>query len=707
MRITIVDVETTFKVINGKTTPSPYLAENRLISLGYDSFEDESDYLDVAYNFYFHPQNVMRQTELQGVKYTQRVLNETQLLVGHNLKFDLAWLHETGFHYRGKLWDTMIADYVLARGMKLPLSLHECCVRHGITGKRKDITEEYLDKGISFENIPIDQLEEYGRQDVQADKELFLKQWELLHKPENIGLLPTIEMMNEFLYVLLNMEKNGIRIDLDILDRIKRQYQEENDTLQHELRDLIHEFMGDTPVNINSPEQLSELIYSRKVKDKHRWKELFNIGSELRGSVRKPKRKTKYNQKEFVELVRAETERIYKTKASVCDACLGEKKTYRKTKKDIQFKKATKCRTCQGQGFLYERRDNIAGLCCIPISYEDAAEGGFATDKETLLLLSKQTKSPKAKRVLEILIRLNAIDTYINTYCEGIRKNTNDFNILRTTINQCIAATGRTTSSNPNFQNMPRGNTFPVKECVISRFEGGEILSVDFAGLEFRTAVELAHDERGISDILDGVDVHTFTAETLTKAGQPTNRQDAKSRTFSPLFGASKGTNAEMEYYLMFLKKYSGISEWQVELQDQAIKHKIIRIPSGREYAFPGAKRNYWGGSTFATQIKNYPVQGFATADIVPCACIDVYNEFISKKLKSVLFLTVHDDIVCDVYPGERDIVVDIFIRRLENVKETLKVRYNYDMTVPLGIEIKCGPNWLHMKEIYKTPKYR
>ncbi len=54
--------------------------------------------------------------------------------------------------------------------------------------------------------------------------------------------------------------------------------------------------------------------------------------------------------------------------------------------------------------------------------------------------------------------------------------------------------------------------------------------------------------------------------------------------------------------------------------------YKRVKLPTGREYSFPYAERMPWGGSSYATQIKNYPVQGFATADIVPLACIKIYE---------------------------------------------------------------------------------
>ena len=72
-------------------------------------------------------------------------------------------------------------------------------------------------------------------------------------------------------------------------------------------------------------------------------------------------------------------------------------------------------------------------------------------------------------------------------------------------------------------------------------------------------------------------------------------------------------------YYKAFLDKYKDISKWHTELENKAIKTKMVTLPTGRQYCFPYIRRMSWGSSNYPTQVKNYPVQGFATADIVPC----------------------------------------------------------------------------------------
>jgi DNA polymerase I-like protein with 3'-5' exonuclease and polymerase domains len=205
----------------------------------------------------------------------------------------------------------------------------------------------------------------------------------------------------------------------------------------------------------------------------------------------------------------------------------------------------------------------------------------------------------------------------------------------------------------------------------------------------------MAQDKQGMEDIKNNIDVHQYTADIIG-----VSRQDAKAHTFKPLYGGVTGTEDEKKYYRKFLEKYKGIKAWHDKLQTHAIKFKCIQIPTGRQYSFPYAQRMPWGGSSYGTQIKNYPVQGFATADIVPLACINIYNLMKEQKVKSLLVNTVHDSIVADVYPGEESVMGKIFKQGTSSVIDSLKEYYNIDFNVPLDTETKIGYNWLDMKEV-------
>ena len=689
--ITTVDVETSWqKNENGGYDPSPFHPDNILVSVGlHANVPDHGGRIIERNEYYFT--NHSERIDKGCFHDIQKYLDMTSLLVGHNIKFDLMWLLEAGFKYTGRVYDTMLGEYILNRGVRKSLTLEMCCRRRRIGSKDSSI-KEYMDRGISFENIPADVVEEYGKIDVQITRSLFDSQMDDLRLEKNKNLLMTVKMMNEFLIVLATMERNGINIDTTELEKVEKEFRAEFEYLKQKIDKIVYRQMGDTKINLSSPEQLSWLIYSMKPKDKKQWAKIFNVGIDK--STGKNKRRPNYSRQQFRNLVSDNSEIIRRTVAEQCITCKG-KGVIKKIKKDgSPYKNYTKCSDCDGDGYVYTPMAKVAGFRQRPRSVYDIAEAGFRTDRLTLTKIASEAEG-EFKEFIDAIVRHNAVDTYLNTFVEGLKNFTNEKGFLHPKFMQAITATGRLSSRDPNFQNQPRGKTFPIRKVVTSRFEGGKILEIDFAQLEFRTAVYLAQDKQGMEDIKNKIDVHQYTADIIG-----VSRQDAKAHTFKPLYGGVTGTEDEKRYYSKFLEKYKDIKKWHEDLQSEAIKYKRVKLPTGREYAFPYAERTPWGGSTYGTQIKNYPVQGFATADIVPLACINIYKLMKEQKVKSLLVNTVHDSIVADVYPGEEDVMSNIFKQGTSNVIPSLKEYYKINFNVPLDTETKIGNNWLQMEDI-------
>ena len=678
MTITVVDVETSFVTgENGKTDPSPFNSKNKLVSVGINN----------EYLFFNHDE---RQDNGAFIK-VQNILDKTTLLIGHNLKFDLAWLYEVGFKYSGKVYDTMIGEYVLQRGVRKALSLKECCNRRKLSSK-SDATQDFINQGISFEMMPSKIVEEYGRQDITVTRELYHSQVDDFKQAKNRNLVPTVKMMNSFLQVLTKMEMNGIQIDLDALHDVETKFKTEYDELREKIDTIIWERMGDTRINPASPEQLSWLIYGVKVVDKKKWAEAFNIGIDPQ--TKKQKKKPKLSRTQFTRMVAQMTQPIYKTRSHQCVHCSGQGRIQKIKVNGEPYKNLSPCHHCSGTGIIYEETKARAGFTLNPSFVSDVSEGGFKTDRVTLGKLTN-TDDAELNEFIECITRYNALETYLNTFVEGIKSHCNKDGSLHPKFMQCVTATGRLSSRNPNFQNQPRGKTFPIRRVVTSRWEGGKILEMDFAQLEFRTAVFLSQDRQGMADIQNKVDIHQFTADVIG-----VSRQEAKGHTFKPLYGGMSGTESEKKYYKEFLVKYKDIAKWHDQLESDAINYKVVSLPSGREYAFPFARRMPWGSSSNSTQVKNYPVQGFATADIVPLTCIAVDNLMVQNKVKSLLINTIHDSVLIDVHPDEEDMIIDIVKKGARNVVPMMKEHYDIDFNVPLDTDVKVGYNWLEMREV-------
>jgi len=225
-------------------------------------------------------------------------------------------------------------------------------------------------------------------------------------------------------------------------------------------------------------------------------------------------------------------------------------------------------------------------------------------------------------------------------------------------------------------------------------------MEADFAQLEFRAAAYLSQDEVAIEEVSTGFDVHSYTAKVISDAGQPTSRQDAKAHTFAPLYGATGygRTSAESEYYTHFNQKYQGVASWHTRLAKEAISTRKITTPSGREFAFPDVYRKASGRISHFTQIKNYPVQSFATADIVPIALLHI--DMLLKDMQSCIVNTVHDSIVVDVHPDEESRVISIIDETNKALPYLITQRWGVEFNVPLLLEAKIGPNWLDTKDV-------
>ena len=168
MNVLTFDVETTHvEKRGGGHTPLPFFG-NRLVSIGYKWLVSSVDY-----DCYYHS---TQPPTLNAFTKFQAALNHADVLVGHNIKFDLTWIRECGFGYKGDIYDTMVAEYILARARRWPLGLASLAKKYNVTQKETDLVAPYLKEGKTFYDIPWEIIQEYGIADVKATEEIALKQ---------------------------------------------------------------------------------------------------------------------------------------------------------------------------------------------------------------------------------------------------------------------------------------------------------------------------------------------------------------------------------------------------------------------------------------------------------------------------------------------------------------------------------------------------
>ena len=679
MKLTL-DVENTVTKRAGKLQLDPYEYENELVMVG--MLDDQGNETIVTFEH-----SEVAPTH-HGYTTVQNKLNEATVLIGHNIGHDLVWLWESGFRYDGPVFDTMMMEYLILRGVKQPLSLEACALRYELDTKKQDTLKAYLKQGVSVRDIPHAELSEYLSADLHATQQLAHELRVKLVGTEASGMYNVAHLTNQMVITLAKIYDRGFKVDMTALEGVRIAFEEERKEVLLYLEGKVRELMGDVPLNLSSPEQLSTLIYSRKPMNKSTW---INKIDPYMG------------QTAFKQLIREETDVVFKSHVKRCADCYGSGKLRKEKKDGTPYSKQSKCNSCGGNGYHVIPTSTIGGLKFNAPNAKWATANGFSTNRKNLELLANSARSKGLTDALEFLEkvqRLSALDTYLSSFVGGIANNVKSDGMLHVRLNQHMTSTGRLSGKEPNMQNMPRGGTFPVKRVFVSRFNGGKILEADFAQLEFRVAAYLSQDPIAIKEVTEGFDVHAYTAKIITDAGQTTSRQDAKAHTFAPLYGASGygRSKAEAAYYTHFTEKYKGIADWHNTLAKEALNTGKITTPSGREFSFPDVQRNARGRISYFTQIKNYPVQSFATADIVPVAL--QWIETLLKGNKSCVVNTVHDSIVIDVHPEEEDQVLTAIDDCNTNLYMYIKQDLGVDINVPLLLESKIGNNWLDIKDV-------
>ena len=310
----------------------------------------------------------------------------------------------------------------------------------------------------------------------------------------------------------------------------------------------------------------------------------------------------------------------------------------------------------------------------------------------------------RQREFLGLRKRLNKLEGLVSKYLQKMQDCCQESGgILRASFNQTITQTHRLSSSgkvyNIQLQNVNRN----LKPLFKARNEGWYVMEVDYSQLEFRVAVDLADDEQGKKDILEGHDVHAHTAsilfnefKTATGSRKKALRTAAKADTFKPLFGGQSGTADQKRYYAEFKRRYKQISDTQDTWCHDALRTKELTLkPTGLKFFYPKAKLKEGGYIEESTRIRNAPIQSFASAEITLGAVMLMWTWLKDTGLQSFIVATIHDSIILEVHPDEVN-TVSKFANRImkEEVVEYIEKLYNHRIGVPLDIEVEYGQHW-------------
>jgi len=324
--------------------------------------------------------------------------------------------------------------------------------------------------------------------------------------------------------------------------------------------------------------------------------------------------------------------------------------------------------------------------------------GKRSTSAATLALLSPRNK--RQRDFLGIYKKRNKIKSALDKNLEFFKGVIDEQDgIFNASFNQTVTRTHRLSSSgrphvferdgkrrSVQFQNLPR-----VYKCLFrARKRRWKIGEGDGAQLEFRVAGFLGKDSRAKQDITDGVDVHQFTADVID-----CSRQDAKADTFKPLFGGNSGTKAQQKYYKAFREKYHEITETQQGWVNEVLGSKELETITGLKFYWPDTYMSRSGYVKNNEAIHNYPIQSFATADVIPIVVVYQWHRMKAQEMESFMVNTIHDSTITEVHPDETELYKETVVQSFtEDLVEYLDSVYDIQFNVPLGVGLKLSDNW-------------
>ena len=287
--------------------------------------------------------------------------------------------------------------------------------------------------------------------------------------------------------------------------------------------------------------------------------------------------------------------------------------------------------------------------------------------------------------------------TYIDAFPDYVNSASGR---VHTSLNQTIAATGRLSSTRPNFQNIPIRTSLgkEIRKAFISGKKGWKIISADYSQIELRVMAHFSNEKELIRSFNKNEDIHTRTASTVfgISPDEVTSdqRRTAKIVNFGIMYGAgpyrmSQELNIGMQdaksLIESYFKTYPGIRGYIDKTLEAARKDGYVQTLFGRKRYTP----NLLSESVQAVQAEermaiNMPIQGTA-AEIIKIAMCRIHDKLISGKFKSMMILQVHDELLFEVPEDEVSALTEMIVFEMENAAE---------LAVPLKVEYGIGDNW-------------
>jgi DNA polymerase-1 len=322
---------------------------------------------------------------------------------------------------------------------------------------------------------------------------------------------------------------------------------------------------------------------------------------------------------------------------------------------------------------------------------------GYSTDAASLEKLRGQHE------IIDLLLRYREVEKLRSTYGENLLAEVGPDGRIHATFNQTVARTGRLSSDRPNLHNIPvrteEGRR--IRECFIPA-EGCEFLIADYNQIELRVIAHLTDDPGLIEAFTSGQDIHTATAARIF--GVPPEevtvamRSKAKMVSYGLAYGMEAyglgqrlGIPTEEAALLRdaYFKAFPNVRAYMERVVAEARDRGYTETLFGRRRQIPElSSSNFRLRQAGERQAMNAGIQGLA-ADIFKLALVRLDRALEERSMASRLVLQVHDEVILEVPPAERDDAEAVTLEAMQGACA---------LKVPLEVNLAWGRSWADAK---------
>ena len=300
-----------------------------------------------------------------------------------------------------------------------------------------------------------------------------------------------------------------------------------------------------------------------------------------------------------------------------------------------------------------------------------------------------------------LMLQYRKLNKLKNTYLDSIPQHIHpETRRIHSSFNQTIASTGRLSSSNPNFQNIPirTEEGREIRKAFTIQDKNNVIFSADYSQVELRVMAHLSGDKGLQSAFANGEDIHARTASDIYGVPiddiLPEMRRVAKIVNFGIMYGAGPFRmsqelgipRAESQSIIdRYFERFAGIRDYIDSTVRKAETDKYVETMLGRRRpVWNISSDNHMHREAAKRMAINMPIQGTA-AEMIKLAMIRIHEHMKSKKMKSKLVLQIHDELLFEASKDELD---DFQAMVVEEMEGALK------LTVPVIVDSGFGESW-------------